>query len=307
MADPTSLLSAEPTLSVGAVVRLTGLSEHVLRAWERRYGAVVPTRTPGGTRRYSEADVRRLRLLRDAIADGSRISDVASLDDAVLERLRDGNATSTPPQPVQGLRETLLALGNFDGDRAKEIVSLQLAALGPSAFARHFVPPLMREIGDAWQRDSLCIASEHLGSAVIRSCLETALRSSASPADGPVILFATPPGENHELGLLVAAVVAQAAGARTLYLGADLPLDEIALAADRAGAQAVALSVVTLPETTARELVKTLRAQLSKDVDLWVGGRGATPAATGVSQLDSLDEFETRVGALREHLARRVG
>ncbi len=308
MSNLSSKPSDEPTLSVGAVVRLTGLSEHVLRAWERRYGAVVPTRTPGGTRRYSEADVRRLRLLRDAVSAGNRISDVAELDEAALERLRDGGViTPQRPQPVQGLAETLQALANFDADRAREIISLQLAALGPAAFARSFVPPLMREIGDAWERDSLCIASEHLGSALIRASLESALRAGASTAEGPTIVFATPSDEQHELGLLVAAVIAQTAGARPLYLGANLPLDEIVLAADRAGASAVAISVVTLPETTAQALVRDLRARLSSDVDIWVGGGGATAAAAGVAQLDNLEELDSRVNSLVAHLARRAG
>lgn len=300
--------SAEPLLSVGAVVRLTGLSEHVLRAWERRYGAVIPIRTAGGTRRYRESDVKRLRLLRDTVANGSRISDVARLDESTLKRLcgqeEPGDVEATG---VSGLAETLQALSDFDLERAKEIVSLQLSALGPAAFARDFVAPLMREIGDAWERDAFCIAAEHLGSTLVRGALESALRAGSSAFDAPTILFATPSGERHEIGLLIAATVAQSAGARPLYLGTDLPLEEIVTAAHRGGVQTVALSVVTLPEASARALVRDLRARLSSDVDLWIGGAAATPAATGVAYLGSLDEIERRVSALRAHNDRRAG
>jgi methanogenic corrinoid protein MtbC1 len=165
----------------------------------------------------------------------------------------------------------------------------------------------MREIGDAWTRDSLCIASEHLGSSLVRGALESALRAGTVAADAPTVLFATPAEERHEIGLLVAAIVAQAAGARPLYLGTDLPLDEIVTAADRARVQTVALSVVTLPEATVTTLVRDLRARLSSDVDLWIGGAGATPAAAGVAYLSSLDELESRVAALRAHISRRAG
>jgi DNA-binding transcriptional MerR regulator len=72
---PDPPISNEPTYSLGAVARLTGLSPHVLRAWERRYGAVRPLRTPGGTRLYRESDVARLRQLRAAVQAGHSISE----------------------------------------------------------------------------------------------------------------------------------------------------------------------------------------------------------------------------------------
>jgi DNA-binding transcriptional MerR regulator/methylmalonyl-CoA mutase cobalamin-binding subunit len=298
---------SEALLSVGAVVRLTGLSEHVLRAWERRYGAVIPIRTPGGTRRYRESDVKRLRLLRDAIAGGSRIGDIAGLDEAALLRRCSQDAAEAQARPVSGLREMLAALKDFELERAKEIVSLQLSALGPAAFAKDFVAPLMHEIGDAWESDALCIASEHLGSTIVRRALEAALRGGSRAVDAPTVLFATPPGERHEIGLLIAAIVAQAAGARPLYLGTDLPLEEIVRGADRAGVQTVAISVVNLPEATAGAVVRDLREQLSKDVDLWVGGEAAPQAAAGIAYLGSLDELERRVSALCAHMNRKAG
>lgn len=304
-ADSTN---ATPLLSVGAVVRLTGLSEHVLRAWERRYSAVVPIRTPGGTRRYRDSDVQRLRLLRDTVANGSRISDVAKLDDDALKRLCQLPEPETAKvAEVNGLAEVLQALTDFDLDRAKQIVAHQLSALGPAVFTRDFVAPLMQRIGDEWARDALCIGSEHLGSTLIRGALESALRAGSSADDAPTVLFATPTDERHEIGLLMAATIAQSAGARPLYLGPDLPLEEIVTAADRAGVQAVALSFVTLSEASAAALVRDLRARLAPNVDLWVGGAGATAGATGVAHLGSLDELEKRVAALRAHQSRKAG
>lgn len=71
---------------IGAVAALTGLSANTIRAWERRYQAVVPQRTQGGGRRYSDRDVHRLQLLQQLNEQGCSISTVASLDDEQLRR-----------------------------------------------------------------------------------------------------------------------------------------------------------------------------------------------------------------------------
>lgn len=296
-----SSLASESLLSVGAVVRLTGLSEHVLRAWERRYEAVVPIRTPGGTRRYRESDVRRLRLLRDAIAAGNRIGDIANLEDDALRALT--NPAAGVPNPSSDARaETLRALTDFDMETAKKIIALQLAALGPRGFAKDFVSPMMFEIGEAWAREDLCIGSEHLGTTLVRGALETALRATSPAPEAPVVVFGTPSGERHEIGLLVASIIAQAAGANPLYLGPDLPVEELVFAANRAGADAVAISVVTLDPDQALQYVNDLRRRLSQGTDLWIGGAAAMETQPGVHHVESLDELERRVSAL--HLGR---
>ena len=79
--------SDKPRHPIGVVSQRTGLPQDVLRAWERRYAAVVPQRTPTGRRLYTDLDIQRLRLLRDAVAGGRRISDVANLGVAELEAL----------------------------------------------------------------------------------------------------------------------------------------------------------------------------------------------------------------------------
>jgi len=158
---------AEMTYSLGLVSRLTGLSPHVLRAWERRYEAVTPLRTPGGTRRYRESDLSRLRLLQAAVAAGHPIGDVARLDDAELRRrssVREGE--ERPP-----LGEILAAIDALDAAEAERLLGIQLAALGPRRFTRAVVLPLLEEVGSRWERRELCMASEHLASAVVRSLL----------------------------------------------------------------------------------------------------------------------------------------
>ena len=71
------LTDAPRYYSIGAVARRTGLSEHMLRVWERRYRVVAPERSRGQHRRYSEHDVRRLQLLRAAQRGGCSIGEPA--------------------------------------------------------------------------------------------------------------------------------------------------------------------------------------------------------------------------------------
>ena len=68
------------------VARRTGLSAHVIRVWERRYGAVTPVRTGTNRRLYTEEDIERLSLLRRLTEAGHNIGNVAALP---LPRLRE--------------------------------------------------------------------------------------------------------------------------------------------------------------------------------------------------------------------------
>jgi len=288
----------EAPYGLGAVARLTGLSDHAIRAWERRYDAVRPQRTPGGTRRYTEREVARLRRLRAAVEAGHRIGDVADLDDATLERLvarAPGPMATASPRPP---REELLQAANaLDLRRLESRLSMEMHALGPVAFAREVAGPLLRELGERWERGQSSVAAEHLASSVVRSLLGAALRAGGGP--GPRILFTTPEGERHEFGALIAAVVAAGAGADVAFLGPDLPVDEVAAAAERLRPAAVALSAVCIAPGPLRRYLTQLRRRLAEEVALWVGGSAACPEVSGVTRIDDLEELPRRVALLR--------
>jgi DNA-binding transcriptional MerR regulator len=288
----------EPRYSLGAVARLLGVTPHLLRAWERRYGAVDPGRTPGGTRRYSEGDVARLRLLRAGVDAGHPISEIAGLPLAELERRFAGAAA--PPAGAAPLAPLLALVEEMEAPELERLLGRQLAALGPRDFGRTVVLPLLQEVGERWRRGDLCIAAEHATSAILRSLLGGALRFPRAGA-GPVLLFATPSGERHELGLLVAALCAQEFGARVLYLGADLPPAEIARAErDAGGVDAVVIALVSIAAAEAAREVAALRRALTASVPIWAGGPHAPllPALDGLRPLTSLDELERQVELL---------
>jgi DNA-binding transcriptional MerR regulator len=289
--DPTDL-----TYPLRAAARLTGLSPEVLRAWERRHGVVRPIRTPGGTRRYSSADVERLRLVKAAVDAGHRIGQVAHLDVSELRR----RAESADARTFSHLSEILTALEQLDGAEAQRLLSLQLYALGPARFAREVAIPLVHEIGERWAHGRLGIASEHLASGMLRSLLGSALQPTASSLLGARIVFATATGERHELGLLMAALTALGAGANPLYLGVELPVEDMLAAAESTRAAALALSLVSIPAPQAARAISALRGGLPKQVHLWLGGPVARDLELpdAVEHLESLEALEQRVALL---------
>lgn len=289
---------SEPTYSLGAVGRLTGLSEHVLRAWERRYGAVRPLRTPGGTRRYREPDVARLRLLRAATAAGHSIGEVARLDDAELMRrveLTQSSAAAPPP-----IAPILAAVEALDADEVERLLGAQLSALGPARFVRLVAAPLLVEIGDRWYAGRLAIAAEHMASSILRNLLGACLRLPSSAAHAPPVLFTTPPGERHELGTLMAAVTAVDAGGHPVFLGGDLPVADVVEAVASLGAAAIALGVCHGNGVDLDATVEQLRAAVPRRVELWVGGpgSGALTLPAGAARIADLDDLERKVALL---------
>lgn len=288
--------TVEQTYPLRTAARLTGLSPELLRAWERRYAAVEPLRTAGGTRRYRAADLERLRLLKAAVDAGQRISQVAGLDHDELKR-----RAATPQAPHGNpLDEILTAVDQLAGSEAQRLLSLQLSALGPVRFAREIALPLAREIGDRWADERLGVASEHLATGVLRSMLGSTLLPSATALMGPRIVFATLSGERHELGLLMAALTAMGAGANPIYLGPDLPVEDMLGAVERARAAVMAVSVVSTPEARETRAVGALRGGLPAEVRLWVGGAGARSMKLpdGAERIEDLDDLEQGVALL---------
>jgi DNA-binding transcriptional MerR regulator len=295
--DPLTAGGDQPTYSLGAVCRLTGLSEHVLRAWERRYGAVRPLRTPGGTRRYREADVTRLQLLRSAVAAGHSIGEVARLEESELARRVALTPRTSAPPPIEPILD---AIEQLDGDEVERLLGAQLSALGPARFVRSVAAPLLVEVGDRWHAGRLAIASEHMASSLLRNLLGACLRRPASAAHAPPVLFTTPPGERHELGTLMAAVTAVDAGGHPIFLGSDLPVAEVAGAVASLGAAAVALGVCHRNGEDLSAALVRMRAAIPAGVELWVGGPGseALTLPPGAAHISDLEELERKVALL---------
>lgn len=289
----------EVTFPLRVAVRMTGLSAERLRAWESRHAVVEPLRTPGGSRRYRVADLERLRLLREAVEAGHRIGDVARLDEPGLRA-----CIASPGEgsgDVWKADEIWRPLERLDVDRVRELLEAKRSALGTLEFARACVPPFLHEVGRRWASGELSVAAEHLASNLVSSMLATALHAHRPSRSGLPIVFATPSGESHCLGLCVAALTAADAGADPIYLGADVPEDDLVESATRARASVLALGLVTLDPEVAQDGIRRIRRKLPARIEIWIGGASALrcPPIRGVERIASLDQLASHVAGKR--------
>ena len=261
--------------SMAAVTTRTGIGQHTLRAWERRFGFPAPLRLPSGHRRYTDEQIARLNLIGQAIALGHRAGDVVPLPE---ERLKDLLRRSHPRPPTLPAWEVRLLekVRSFDREGIVSDLAHAYASLGVRTFLRERLVPLSAAVGDSWAAGGLAIKHEHFLSEILDDTLRTLRTPLEHGGQGRPVVFATLPHERHTLGMQVAALVTALAGRRLRILGAELPVDEIAGAAEQLDPLAVGISVTThtaLP-ATARSLNR-LRASLAAGAALWVGGSGA--------------------------------
>jgi hypothetical protein len=292
---------------IRVAARLTGLTVDTLRAWERRYEAVRPSRDGRG-RAYSESDVARLKTLGDLVRGGHAIGSVAGLDDASLSRLLNRSAAASGPEraprvPLANLGTITTALDAYDLDEVDRALNTFAVLLPPRDLVLTVVLPLLREVGARWERGALRPSQEHLISAIVRSVLGGLLRAATRPNGHarPDAVFATPSGERHELGLLSAAVLAASAGIRVVYLGPDLPAADIAHAAATTDARAVVLALTTRGALAQAERRALLR--LSRERTVWAGGAAAGRVTRpGDGQIRAIGDLESFVVRLQDHV-----
>jgi len=275
----------EPRHPIRVVSQRTGLSAPVLRAWERRYGAVEPSRSEGGQRLYSDADVRRLQLLATAVDGGRTIGLIANLEVEELEELIDEDR-ETPvqlqdgavPPDVERVKVALELVEEMRADELEQYLMRTAVELRPHELVEGLMVPLLQEVGRAWQSGRMGASSEHIASVAIRRFLEWVSTTNQPDPDEPLALTGTPAGQRHEFGALLAGVIAAYEGWRVRFLGPDLPAEELAAAAEKLGAKMVALSAVhpRLDERGVEQVLET-RERLPDSVDLVIGGAGATP------------------------------
>ena len=276
---------------IRAAARLTGISVDTLRAWERRYQAVVPARGDRG-RVYSARHVERLRLLRELTEGGHAIGSIAGLSDAALRKLRGNEGGTETVAAAIDLAPLRLALSHYDLGTIESIVNRHALVLAPHELIFGVILPTLRDVGAQWQSGAICPAQEHLMSGIIRGVLGSLLRLLPRRAAATRIVFAAPAGDFHELGLLSSAVLAAWAGHDALYLGANLPSAHIAHAVKVSKAGGLVLSG-TMTSASSADLKELKR--LPAHVSIWTGGAqaGALRDLIGVRAraVDSLEDF----------------
>ena len=284
-------------VSIAAVERATGLSKDTLRVWERRYGFPRPARDDNGERAYPPEQLEKLRLIR-------RFMDLGH---------RPGKIVAAP------MRELTARMTAFDaGCRAKSELAVPLPAVlqllkthriaemrdylaqdmmrkGVQRFLQETVVPINAEVGSAWMRGEIEIHEEHVYSEQINHLLRQAIGNAAPAATAPRIMLTTLPGEEHQLGLLMAQAFLSVEGVHCISLGVQTPAFDIVRAAS-----ALAVDIVGLSFSLARQprvvlaQVAELRQGLKPQVELWAGGAAVErvrKSPDGVRLLASLTDI----------------
>ena len=267
-----------PVLRIGELSRRVGVSDHVLRAWESRYGLLQPVRSAGGYRLYSEADATRVRRMQAHLASGLSAAEAAG---AVLGEDSGGGADLGRPAgpdraaPAAGQLSDALrqALDAFDEPAAQAVLDRLMSDLSLATVLRDVVMPYLTELGKRWQLGTASIAQEHFASNLLRGWLAGLARGWGN-GHGPRAVLACPPGELHDLALMIFGIMLNRSGWRIDYLGMITPVDELTRTVAMRRPDLVVLAA-TLPERL--EPLAPQLATLAQHTPLALAGAGATP------------------------------
>ena len=277
------MIPATQQLRIGELSRRTGVSAELLRAWERRYGLLQPTRTGGGFRLYSPADERRVSLMRSHLQHGMSAAEAARL--SLTEA--DGVGTRDDEEPVLQRRaqELRRALDDLDEGAAQSVLDSVLAEFSTETVLTDLVLPYLHELGERWASGEASVGQEHFASQLIRGRLLGLARGWDRGA-GPRALLACAPGEQHDLGLIALGVALRARGWRITYLGQDTPLETLAESARSLGPLEIVISSVS------PDRLSTSGAELRRLADIahvWLAGPGANEALAKKTRATFLD------------------
>lgn len=259
----------------------TGISESLLRAWERRYGVVAPARSAGGYRLYDDAAIARLRAMRQLVEAGWSAAQAA---EAVASAPVGGDAggTASPIFDPGGAEALVLAAMAYDAVGIEQALDEMFGRGSFEAVADDHLLPAVAALGSAWAAGRLDVAAEHLASEAVQRRLASLFDHAAVGGDEPGVIVGLPEGSRHEIGTLAFAVALRRRGSTVLYLGPDTPPASWAHVALDRGPRAIVIGVPTTADIgPAREAGGAVHAAPS-DVLVAFGGPGARAAAEGV-------------------------
>jgi MerR family transcriptional regulator, light-induced transcriptional regulator len=252
----------EPIYTIGVVARLTDIAMETLRAWERRYGFPQPTRTEGGHRLYSEADLRRLRWVKAQIDQGTQASRAIR---SLRQRTHSpGTVEAASSYAGEESRHptVLTDVGSRLADRllrhepegADQLLGDLMAAHSIEDLLLEVIPGALARIGEGWQDGRTSIATEHLASHYLRQRLHLWIVAAPPARDARPVILTGAPGEQHEGSLLILNALLRRQGWPVAYLGSSTPLEDVATMARETRACVVAF--VAMTEGPARALMQ---------------------------------------------------
>lgn len=298
---------------------MTGLSEFTLRAWERRYEGLKPKRLPSGRRAYSMDDVERLSLVGKLTAEGHSISEVINLDAVRLAELvrRLKGSAAVDEGPGSGLNsarlhvnEMLSAVKELNVGGLASLLRTTQMQFNTRSFLIDIVALFLRDLGELVTAGKLDVFHEHAASAIVRNFLTGILFSSeksASKDSPPPLIFASPEGDHHEFGILIAALLATMRSESVFYLGPNMPFGSLERAARMTKSPLIVVGLAApesaLPAKQLNDYMENLVHRVRDSAEIWVGGiRASELRANG--EFRRLKKFATLTEFDRALLAR---
>lgn len=303
--------------NIQTVSQMCGLSSHCIRAWEKRYGAIKPSRSENGRRLYSEEELHRLQLLGKLSSLGNSISLIANLPDSELEELLEKMTqtktvlpvhTKSLVEPKTYLNNLFMALHAYKLDVLTHELNKASMDLSCREFAIEVIAPLFRKVGEYVESGKMSIAQEHTMSAITKFFIgrRISLNYAGGVSAKPKVILATPPGEHHSIGLLLAALLFAENGFNFIYLGEDLPLESIADATKATGSDVVLLAISpAYRNKNPNELCHSLRNLLPEKTHIWIGGaveqiHASTVKNANITTFNHLSLLDEKLSGLSE-------
>ncbi len=257
---------------ISSASSLTGVNSVTLRAWERRYGLIKPSRTESGHRLYSDKDIERIRLILKLLDEGVAISRVEeALNISSIENQADTEDLNRwNKYEIEMLRGVHL----FDEALLDAIYNESMSLYPVDLVTQKLLMPLLEKLGQRWANVNTGVAEEHFFSSFMRNRLGARFHHRNQLNKGSLLVAACVEGEKHEFGLLLFSLYAHALGYRIILLGADMPLSQLAEVVHRTNSDGIVLSVTVELENP--QLINDLQKLVDNShVPVWVGGKAS--------------------------------
>jgi DNA-binding transcriptional MerR regulator len=300
------------TYKIDHVARITGLSKHVIRSWERRFHLLKPERGDNRYRMYSQEDVDFLLFIKEQLDEGFAIGELANLGrENLIKRMRDQTApaSETEETPLERINNILVS-SITPLDKGKFIRTLnEGVSLLPfeDVFYKIFVP-LQLKVGDMWHEGKIGVGVEHFVTNQIRQKFLSLLNQLPVAHRGPKVIISCLPEDNHELGAWMAAYLCSINSCQVYYLGANMPVKELGAFCTLTRPSLVLLSCTgDFSEPEAKSITEDYIRLVLPVCPIWAGGTametlGKAFIQNGIEVLDSMHVLEARLKRLSQFL-----
>lgn len=268
-------------MRIGELAARTGLSVDRIRAWERRYHLLAPSRSSGGYRLYTEDDLRTLLAMRDLVSAGVPASEAARRLLTEEKRPRSDSSQTLTQSLLRRLRN---ATDCWDEAAMQTTLDEAFATFDFETLVGRLFVPFLVELGERWSSGDITVAHEHFASSLLRGRL-LAFARGWDRGFGPRLILACVPGELHDLPLVMFGILARRRGWRITFLGADTPLATV-----RTAHASFGLAAVVFASTTEESFLlhaRELRTLFDRSYAA-LGGEGATETVGRVTNLPIL-------------------